>query len=151
VKRQTLALLCGAIAAVMAPAAAQAAHTAHHAGTGDTDVRCLLFAMNMASSQDQGAKTVGMLGMTYYMGRIDGAGHTADLEQRMEAEIAAMKGQNVAPIAQACGETLQGRMRSIAATGDQLQKKLAPQGAATTDGAEADPGAHDPLKASIAC
>jgi hypothetical protein len=85
-----------------------------------------MFAMNMASSQDQGAKTVGFLGVAYYLGRLDGGAGHPDLEARIEGQIAAMKGQNVAPIAQGCGETLSGRMKAISVVGQQLQQKFAP-------------------------
>ena len=128
-KRQTLGLLCGAVAALIAPAAAQAAHHSHsgHSSSSDGDVLCLMFAMNMAASQDQGAKTVGFLGVAYYLGRIDAGPSHGDLEPRIEAQIVAMRGQNVAPIAQACGEALSGRMKAISAAGQQLQQKFAPQ------------------------
>ena len=132
-KRQSLGLLCAAAAVLIAPAATPvAAQTAHHpaAASGANDVRCLIFAMNMASSQDQGAKTVGFLGVAYYLGRIDASGHGAELESRMESEIAQMKTINVAPIAQACGEGLSGRMKAISTVGQQLQQKFAPPGAA---------------------
>ena len=131
-KRQTLGLLCGAVAALIAPVAADAAHSSHavsHASSSDTDVRCLIFAMNMASSQDQNAKTVGFLGVAYYMGKLDSAAGHGDLEARMEAQITQMKGLNVAPIAQGCGEALSGRMKEIGVIGQQLQKKFVAQGA----------------------
>jgi hypothetical protein len=141
VKRHTLGLLCGAVAAVVAPVAAQAAHSSHsgHASGSDTDVRCLVFAMNMAASQDQGAKTVGFLGVAYYMGRLDSAGGHGDLEARMEAQITQMKGMNVAPIAQGCGETLSGRMKAISVVGQQLQQKFVPPAATPA------PAAQQPL------
>lgn len=138
-KRQTLGLLCGAAAALAAPVAAQAAHPTHatsHASSSDTDVRCLIFAMNMAASQDQGAKTVGFLGVAYYMGRLDTSAGHGDLEARMEAQITQMKGMNVQPIAQGCGETLSGRMKAVSALGQQLQQKFAPAGAAPAQPAQ---------------
>jgi hypothetical protein len=131
VKRQTLGLLCGAVAALMAPAAAPAApsHAAHASGP-DADVRCLIFAMNMAASSDQGAKTVGFLGVAYYMGRLDSAGGHGDLEARMEAQITQMKGMNVSTIAQGCGQALSTRMKAVSVIGQQLQQKFAPAGQA---------------------
>ena len=140
-KRQSLGLLCGAVAALVAPVAAEAAHHSGHSSGADTDVRCLVFAMNMAASQDQGAKTVGFLGVAYYMGRIDAAGGHGELEARMEAQITQMKGMNVAPIAQGCGETLSGRMKAISTIGQQLQQKFVPQGAAPAPA----PAAQQPL------
>ena len=88
-KRQTLGLLCGAVAALVAPVAAQAAHGhSSHSGSSDTDIRCLMFAMNMAASQDQGAKTVGFVGVAYYMGRLDnGSGHGRPGGADAEAQI----------------------------------------------------------------
>jgi len=135
VKRQSLGLLCAAAAVLIAPAATPvAAQTAHHsaAPSGGNDVRCLIFAMNMASSQDQGAKTVGFLGVAYYLGKIDASGRSAGLEAHMETEITQMKEQKIAPgpIAQACGQELSGRMQAVSAAGQQLQQKFAPQGAA---------------------
>ena len=129
-KRQILGLLCAA--ALAAPVAVQAAptHATSHASSADTDVRCLIFAMNMAASQDQGAKTVGFLGVAYYMGRIDSAGGHGDLEARMEAQITQMKGMNVSTIAQGCGEALSTRMKAVSVIGQQLQQKFAPAGQA---------------------
>jgi hypothetical protein len=86
--------------------------------------------MNMAASQDQGAKTVGFLGVAYYMGRIDSAGSHGDLEARMEAQITQMKGMNVSTIAQGCGEALSTRMKAVSVIGQQLQQKFAPAGQA---------------------
>ena len=134
-KRQTLGLICGAIAVVAAPVAAPAATAAHHAAapaSGANDVRCLIFAMNMAASQDQNAKTVGLVGVAYYMGKLDGSLGHENLEPRMEAEINQMRDQKVAPgpIAQACGQELSGRMQAIGQVGQELQQKLAPQAAA---------------------
>ena len=142
-KRQSLGLLCAAAAVLIAPAATPvAAQTAHHtaaASGGGNDIRCLIFAMNMASSQDQGAKTVGFLGVAYYLGKIDASGRSAGLESRMESEISQMKEQKVAagPIAQACGQELSGRMQAVSQAGQQLQQKFAPQAAA--------PAAQQPL------
>jgi len=114
---------------MIAPAATQAAPPAHtsHASGSDTDVRCLIFAMNMAASQDQSQKTVGFLGLTYYLGRLDAGSNRGDLEARIEGQIAAMKGQNVVAVAQQCGETLQGRMKVITSVGQQLQQKFGGQ------------------------
>jgi len=135
VKRQYRGLLCGAVAALLAPAAVPASaqtHAAHHAAaatTGPNDYRCLLFAMNMAASPDQNAKTVGFMGVAYYLGKLDGGAGHGDLEAHMEAEINQMRLQKVVPgpIAQACGQELQGRMQAISTVGQQLQQKLAPQ------------------------
>jgi len=135
VKRQTLGLICGALAVVAAPVTAPAAPAAHHAAapvSGANDVRCLIFAMNMAASQDQNAKTVGLVGVAFYLGRIEGGPSRANLEPRMEAEINQMREQKIAPgpIAQACGQELSSRMQAIGQVGQELQQKLAPQGAA---------------------
>jgi murein endopeptidase len=127
VKRQTLGLLCGAVAALISPAAAQAAHAhASHATGSDGDARCLLLAMNMAVSQDQNARSVGVVAMAYYLGRLDAGSSHGDLEARMDSQVVAMKGQSVAPIAQGCGQTLTDRMKAVSAAGQQLQKKYAP-------------------------
>jgi len=126
VKRQTLGLLCGAVAALAAPIAAQAAHSSHagHASSSDTDLRCLVLAMNMTESPDQGAKTIGFLGVAYYMGRLDTAGGHADLEARMEAQVAQMKTANIGAIAQGCGEILSDRMKQAGAIDQQLRQKF---------------------------
>jgi hypothetical protein len=85
--------------------------------------------MNMAVSQDQNARSVGLVAMAYYLGRLDGGSGPAVLEARLDSQIAAMKGQNVAPIAQGCGQTLTERMKAVSAAGQRLQQKYAPPAA----------------------
>ena len=117
-KRQIVGLLCGAVAALVAPAAAQAAHHSGHSGrasAADTDVRCLVLSMNMIGQPDQGAKTVGFLGAAYFIGRLDAGPSHGDLEPRMEAQIRQMNTMNIA---------LQGRMRLIGVLGQQLQQRF---------------------------
>ena len=123
-KRQTIALpvalFCGAAAALFAPVVANAAHTSHAAaaapaasgGTSD-DILCLVFSMSSANSQDQKAQISGLVGMAYYLGRLDGEHAGTDLQQRIDATLAAKKGQNLGAIAHGCGETLQGRMSGL--------------------------------------
>jgi hypothetical protein len=119
VKRQTIALLFGAAAFLFAPVAANAAHTSHggapaaSGGTSD-DILCLVFSMSSANSQDQKAQISGLVGMAYYLGRLDGAHSSSDLQQRIDAAIATKKGQDLAALAHGCGQTLQGRMSSLA-------------------------------------
>jgi len=135
VKRQILGLICGAAVAFLAPVATQAAPPAHasHApasGGSEQDLRCLLFAMNMSSSQNEGARTVGIVGMAYYLGRMDASGSHGDLTARAEAQVAQMKGQDIGAIAKVCGETLSGRMKAAGQLNKTLQEKFAPQAAA---------------------
>jgi hypothetical protein len=107
VKRQILGLLCAA-AALVAPVAAQAAHSSHaHGGSSaSNDVLCLAFSMSAANSQDQKTQVSGLVGMGYYLGRIEASGAHIDLQQRIDAEIASKKGQNLGALAHACVETL---------------------------------------------
>ncbi len=120
-KRQTLALpvalLCGAVAALSAPVAAEAAHASHGGGSSDAasnDLLCLVFSMSSANSQDQKNQISGVVGMAYYLGRLDGAHASGDLQQKIDAAIASKKGQDLGALAHSCGQTLQGRMSSLA-------------------------------------
>ena len=121
-KRQTLALpmalFCGVAAALFAPVAAEAAHPAHaaHAGSDAStdDILCLVFSMSSANSQDQKAQISGLVGMAYYLGRLDGAHTSSDLQQRIDAAIASKKGQDLGALAHGCGQTLHGRMSGLA-------------------------------------
>jgi hypothetical protein len=114
-----VALFCGVAAALFAPVAANAAHTSHagaSAASGGTtdDILCLVFSMSSANSQDQKAQISGLVGMAYYLGRLDGAHTSADLQQKIDAAIASKKGQDLGALAHTCGQTLQGRMSGLA-------------------------------------
>ena len=155
-KRQTLGLLCGAAVALIVPAAApvaaqtaHATHAAHAVGGADSDVRCLILSMSMASGQDQNAKLSGLVGMAYYMGRLDAEGVHADLQDRMDAQYVAMKGQNVNAQGQLCGQALQSHMTTMGALGQHMQAKFGggpapaqPAAPATTLKPIPSPGSH---------
>jgi hypothetical protein len=120
-------LFCGAFAALLTPALAQAqssgaaaaqpfalvqpAPTAHV----DSDARCLAASMIMSGAANPQLKSIGPAASLYYYGRIEGHGGRASLESRLDAEFKAFKAtpQIVGPTVQTCAQTFLTRVAAL--------------------------------------
>jgi len=96
---QKFGLLCGMTAATLLPATANARRSGGHE---DTDARCLALSMVMAMSADPAGQKLGPQGVSYFLGRIDGHGGRASLDDRLSAQFASFTPANVTPGASDC-------------------------------------------------
>jgi hypothetical protein len=88
------------------------------------DVRCLLVTLKMmtAANTDE-MKATSLVGVMYYMGKLDGRQPDFDLESAVIAQIKAMTPEDVTKEAQRCGTELQARGKSLQEIGGDLTSK----------------------------
>ena len=133
-------LLCGALAAIALPAAAQAEGSA---ATADQDARCLTMSLILAGSQDPGGQKVGSQGVIYYLGRVD-ARPRGDLETRLAAQFAQVTPQNANGYAQTCMQAMAQRGQAFHLIAQHLQQRFgkAPPPGAAPQAAPGAPAGH---------
>lgn len=109
---RSLLLAAGLLAAV--PAAAQPA---------DADLRCLVVGYALASSAEAEHRAAAIPFSTYYLGRVDGQGAPADLQDRLGDLASAMTADEVVSEAKRCGTAYQARAADLQAIGRALQER----------------------------
>src|SRR5689334_22708996 len=87
-----------------------------------SDVRCFIVVSSLADSNDDAAKTAGMMGTEYYLGRIDGRSPGLDLEAAVARELPISATHN-ANLLRSCGALMQKRGSEVEAVGRRLQAK----------------------------
>jgi hypothetical protein len=106
---------------VLAPFLASQAQAADDETTGD--LRCLVTSLSLTTSDDQTAKTAGLLASLYYFGRLDGRAPNLDLENRMVGEIEKMTPDEVRSEAARCGSIMRERGQTLTAIGNHLVER----------------------------
>lgn len=121
-----IAALAGSVAAAAsaapAPPAPAAASAADPIGA---DIRCLLIATSMASSDQPQAQSTGGIATFYYLGRLEGRITDAALEDRMLSEIPTLQ-RGAQAEAERCAQAIRARNAGYQALGDRLEKRLGP-------------------------
>ena len=110
-----LSLLCAAAILLSAPITAEAQiAAAAPVAKVDNDARCLAASIVVGQQPDERAKVIGAQGQIYFLGRIDGHGGSAKLQQRLNAQFAAFNAapQSVRGIAQNCVKLLGERINA---------------------------------------
>ena len=105
-----LAPLAAAFALVAAPALA-APHAAHAAPAaadsgGDpttTDLRCMVVAAALVSSDDEQMRSLGRANLFYFLGRLQGRGATGDMNNRLVDIASKMNEDDIKAEAKNCG------------------------------------------------
>jgi hypothetical protein len=99
-------------------AAAAAAHPA--ASSESHDLQCMVLAGKIAASDDEQARTNGLMASMYYAGKIFGSHPSIDLKAALEAEVDRMAKVDIAALAKACGGEMQARGAQMQAAGQAL-------------------------------
>jgi hypothetical protein len=113
------AILVGLLAAAPTPDAAAAPVAVDTA----SDVRCLIVTFKATSSENPAAKTAGLIGSMYFLGRLDGRTPNADLESQIIAQIKTMTSADYKAEAVRCGEILVVKGKTTTDMGHDLMKK----------------------------
>ena len=108
--------LIAAIAAISVIAAAAPAS----AGASPADVRCLVSAVSMMQSTDQGQKTIGLMASLYFIGKAYGAPDHEDFKAVMETEARRMTAADIAAELKRCGDELNRNGAEVQAVGRSL-------------------------------
>jgi hypothetical protein len=111
------------------------------------DIHCLVIFMQMSNAPEQGARTGGLIGSFYYMGKLDGHSRSLDLENRIVAEVAKMNAASFQADAARCGRDMTKRGQDAADLGKALQQHAQQmEKAAKPEGAPAAPPADKPAE-----
>ena len=113
IRRTACAALVLALAAV-GPARAEAPETV-------TDLKCLVFAINLSGDPDTTKAGAGAMAALYFMGRIDGREPTMDVGKRIN-ELR-LKQSDMAAMSATCGGMLQARGKALAEIGSSAAPK----------------------------
>lgn len=85
-----------------------------------SDVRCIVVGAAMAGTQDQTAKSSGIMLTLYYIGRLEGRAPNVDLEQLILEQSSAMTKSEFGAEATRCGSHLADKGREITRIGQDL-------------------------------
>jgi hypothetical protein len=110
--------LCGALLALAATPALADADT--------DDIHCFMVFAQLLTSQNPDVKTAGMVGNTYYMGRLDGRGSVTDLKAAILAELPNMTPALVSDEGARCTKQMQAREMAASAMFQAPPKDPAP-------------------------
>src|SRR5215469_3323713 len=98
-KAVTALIVAGSMAALAAAGStaglAAPSETAKAADDAGDDLRCLIVSLQMAASDVPQAKAAGLSASFYWMGRVDARVADSELEDRMMAEIASLKAEEL--------------------------------------------------------
>jgi len=86
------------------------------------DVHCLVVFMQMSNAKEQAARTGGLIGSFYYLGKLDQRSRGLDLENLIVAEIAKSTEASFKADATRCGRDMTQRGQDAAALGKALQQ-----------------------------
>ena len=84
------------------------------------DVRCVLVAMRMVTTQAPQQRAAGMMVAMYYLGRLDGHAPGADIERLIKAEVWKSTSAELKADAVRCGQALQRKGHELQKIGAQL-------------------------------
>jgi hypothetical protein len=115
-----LASLAAAFALIAAPAlaaphVADAAPAAADSG-GDpttTDLRCMVVAAALVSSDDEQMRSLGRANLFYFLGRLQGRGATVDMNNRLVDLAAKMNEDDIKAEAKNCGAVFTGATQAL--------------------------------------
>lgn len=108
-------LLLGVLVALAMTGGARADETSD-------DVRCLIVFMRMSNAQEQPARTGGLIGSFYYLGKLDQRSRGLDLEKLIEGETAKMTEASFKADAARCGRDMTRRGQDAADLGKALRQ-----------------------------
>jgi hypothetical protein len=114
-----LAPLAAAFALVAAPALA-APHVADAAPAADSggdpaiaDMRCIVVATALLQSDDEQMKSLGRANLFYFLGRLQGRGAVADMDNRIVDLAAKMTEDDIKAEAKTCGAVFTAAAQSL--------------------------------------
>jgi hypothetical protein len=108
-----LAMTAAALAAAPAP-------TMPAQGTVDFDVQCMVVVQQASDRVDESAKATLNAVAMFYFGRVDAAVSGEALKTRLRAAGKRIDGQQLGPMARACGEFMGVRSKALQQTGESL-------------------------------
>lgn len=89
----------------------------------NADVRCVVVALHLLSSQTPQQREIGMMAAMYYFGRLDGQSPHADIEHLIESAAAQMTNADLKSDAIRCGKSLQTKGQEITKIGVDMSHK----------------------------
>jgi len=104
--------------ALSAPARAQESPT-------QADVRCLLLTLGGAGSQDPNVQQGSMLGMLYYLGRINGREPDLDLQAALVAAMQSFRAEDAERDSRRCSDAMLESGAELKGLADRLQSEAA--------------------------
>jgi hypothetical protein len=87
------------------------------------DVRCLVVALKMGSSQNSTLQNAGYMASLYWLGRLDGRAPKLNLEEAVIAELLKMNEDEFRLEAKRCGTILMARGQAETAMGKDIQRR----------------------------
>jgi hypothetical protein len=112
-KRGWFAVVAGAL--VLSSAQGQAPDTETAA-----DMRCVIVGMRLAGMTDPTARSSGMMGALYYLGRVEGRTPKLDVETLMIEQISKMTSSDYSSETQRCGNGLTAKGKQISQIGKDM-------------------------------
>lgn len=106
----------------LAGSTAVAADAANDDAT-EADVRCVVVAMRMGSSDNPQMKTAGMIASMYFLGRVDSRNPDLDLETRIIDDLQKMTPEDLRAESQRCGNILTARGAALKTMGEDMIRK----------------------------
>jgi hypothetical protein len=116
-KSALAAVMAGVVMALAAPAKAAEPTTL------DQDVSCLVVSLTLISSQDETTRENGLKAFLYWLGRVDGAAPTLDLETRIAEMAQAMTREDTSAELMRCGSVMVERGQEVQAIGGRLAER----------------------------
>ncbi len=92
-------------------------------GTLNFDVRCMVALGQLSQSGEQAIRTAASTASQYYFGRIDGRVADAELEAAIWRETRGMRGEDQAPLIQACAAYMQARGQRLVEVGNRISAR----------------------------
>jgi hypothetical protein len=106
----------------LAGSTAVAADAANDDAT-EADVRCVVVAMRMGSSDNPQMKTAGMIASMYFLGRVDSRNPDLDLETRIIDDLDKMTPEDLRAASLRCSEILTARGAALKSMGEDMIRK----------------------------
>ena len=114
----SLAAFAVSFAHAAAPAQAQEAKSEEVQGT--SDIRCLAIMLQLTHEPDPTAQQAVTLGSAYFLGRLDAAGGTVEIEKRIADELVKMTAESLEAERMRCGGLVTARGQALAVIGAHL-------------------------------
>lgn len=84
------------------------------------DMRCLILATHLSTSDKPEQKTAGQMAAQYYLGRIDGRSPNVNLETLLREQASSMKPEERQSILSACGNEIMARSKQVQEIGQRV-------------------------------
>lgn len=116
------------------PATADSAPAGATPTDATTDMRCIVVAGALLGADDEQMKSVGRASLFYYIGRLQGRGDVANLNQRIVEQATKMTGDDIKAQAKTCSAQFTSATQALQDLSDAFQQRFGGQGGAAAGG-----------------